>query len=112
MPSQNAYSRFQLKGNPIPGSVFFSEVVNLGVVDPDVVVAVVAVVEVVLEVVVVAVILAVGLWVDLDLSTLTSIWDILTVPDPRLPKRTYCSTSHLHLPVSSTEAELIRIPHS
>ena len=48
----------------------------------------------------------------LDASTLTSISDTLTLPDPWLPGKTYCSTSHLHFPVSSTEAELIRIPHS
>jgi len=47
-----------------------------------------------------------------DFSTVTSISDFLTAPDPRLPRKTYCSTSHLHVPVSSTEAELIRIPHS
>ena len=48
----------------------------------------------------------------LDASTLTSISDVLTLPDPWLPRKTYCSTSHLHFPVSSTETELIRIPHS
>ena len=74
----NAYSRFELKGNPIPGNVFFSEVVNLGVVDPDVVVAVVAVVEVVLLVVVVAVVLVVGLLVEVELSPLTS--DLISPP--------------------------------
>lgn len=47
-----------------------------------------------------------------DASTVTSMSDFLTAPDPRLPRKTYCSTSHLHVPVSSTEAELIRIPHS
>jgi hypothetical protein len=47
-----------------------------------------------------------------EASTVTSMLDFLTAPDPRLPRKTYCSTSHLHVPVSSTEAELIRIPHS
>lgn len=47
-----------------------------------------------------------------DASTVTSMLEVLTAPDPRLPRKTYCSTSHLHVPVSSTEAELIRIPHS
>jgi len=47
-----------------------------------------------------------------DASTVTSMSEVLTAPDPRLPRKTYCSTSHLHVPVSSTEAELIRIPHS
>ena len=31
-----------------------------------------------------------------DASTVTSMSDVLTAPDPRLPRKTYCSTSHLH----------------
>jgi len=31
-----------------------------------------------------------------DASTVTSMSDFLTAPDPRLPRKTYCSTSHLH----------------
>jgi len=32
-----------------------------------------------------------------DASTVTSMSDFLTAPDPRLPRKTYCSTSHLHV---------------
>ena len=32
-----------------------------------------------------------------DASTVTSMPDFLTAPDPRLPRKTYCSTSHLHV---------------
>ena len=31
-----------------------------------------------------------------DASTVTSMLEVLTAPDPRLPRKTYCSTSHLH----------------
>ena len=32
-----------------------------------------------------------------DASTVTSMSDFLNAPDPRLPRKTYCSTSHLHV---------------